>query len=72
MNFERGFIKPHTVFDFAVGRDFALNERLSLSAQFNIQNLADRFYLITFDSLSSGVAIGRPRSYSSKLTLSFK
>ncbi|MEN3334087.1 MAG: hypothetical protein V7641_3452 [Blastocatellia bacterium] len=72
VNFERGFIKPHTVFDFAVGRDFALNERLSLSAQFNIQNLADRFYLITFDSLSSGVAIGRPRCYSGKLTIGFK
>jgi TonB dependent receptor/Carboxypeptidase regulatory-like domain len=72
VNFVRGFIKPHSVFDFAVGRDFALTERLSLAAQFNIQNLADRFYLIIFDSLSSGVAIGRPRSYSSKLTLSFK
>jgi outer membrane receptor protein involved in Fe transport len=72
VNLERGFIKPHTVFDFAVGRDFAVNERLSLSAQFNIQNLADRFYLITFDSLSSGVATGRPRRYSGKLTVSFK
>ena len=72
VNLERGFIKPHTVFDFAVGRDFALNEHLSLTAQFNIQNLADRFCLITFDSLSSGVAIGRPRNYSGKLTLGFK
>jgi hypothetical protein len=72
VNFERGFVKPHTVFDFAAGRDFAVSERLSLSAQFNVQNLADRFYLITFDSLSSGVALGRPRAYSGKLTLGFK
>lgn len=72
VNFERGFIRPHTTFDFAVGRDFAISERLSLAAQFNMQNLTDRFYLITFDSLSSGVAIGRPRNLSGKLTLGIK
>jgi len=72
VNFERGFIKPHTVLDFSIGRDFALNEHVSLSGQFNIQNLADRFYLITFESVFSGTTVGRPRNYSGKLSINFK
>ncbi|MGA9768209.1 MAG: TonB-dependent receptor [Blastocatellia bacterium] len=72
VNFERGFIKPHTVLDFSVGRDFTVNDHLSISSQFNVQNFADRFYLITFESLSSGAALGRPRSYSGKLSFNFK
>ncbi|HST21659.1 MAG TPA: hypothetical protein VLR90_11105 [Blastocatellia bacterium] len=72
VNFERGFIKPHTVLDFSIGRDFTVNDHISISSQFNAQNFADRFYLITFESLSSGAAIGRPRTYSGKLSVNFK
>ena len=72
VNFERGFIKPHTVLDWSVGRDVRVNEHVSLSGQFNIQNLADRFYLITFESVFSGTTIGRPRNYSGRLTLNFR
>jgi len=72
VNFDRGFIKPHTVFDFSIGRDFRLNEHVSLSGQFNIQNLGDTFYLITFESVFSGTTVGRPRNYSGKLSFNFK
>jgi hypothetical protein len=72
VNFDRGFIKPHTVLSFSIGRDVALNEHVSLSGQFNIQNLADRFYLITFESVFSGTTIGRPRNYSGRLSINFK
>ncbi|HWO02285.1 MAG TPA: TonB-dependent receptor [Blastocatellia bacterium] len=72
VNFERGFIKPHTVFDFSLGKDVKLNEHVSLSAQFNIKNIADNFYLISFESVSSGTTVGRPRNYSGKLSVDFK
>jgi hypothetical protein len=72
VNFDQGFIKPHTVLDFSIGRDFHINEHLSLSGQFNIQNLADTFYLITFESVFSGTTIGRPRNYSGRLSFNFK
>lgn len=72
VNFDRGFIKPHTVLNLSIGKDMPINEHLTLSGQFNIQNLADKFYLITFESVFSGTTIGRPRNYSGKLTLSFK
>ena len=72
VNFDQGFIKPHTVLDFSIGRAFRLNEHVSLSGQFNVQNLADTFYLITFESVFSGTTIGRPRNYSGRLSLNFK
>lgn len=72
VNFERGFVKPHTILDFSIGRDITINEHVSLSGQFNIQNLADRFYLITFESVFSKTAIGRPRDFSGKLSVNFK
>ncbi|MEK6302340.1 MAG: TonB-dependent receptor [Acidobacteriota bacterium] len=72
VNFERGFIKPHTVLDFSIGKDIKLNEHVSLSAQFNVRNLANTFYLISFESVSSGTTVGRPRNYSGKLSLDFK
>jgi len=72
VNFERGFIKPHTVLDFSIGKDVKLNDHVSLSAQFNVKNLADSFYLISFESVSSGTTIGRPRNYRGKLSFDFK
>jgi outer membrane receptor for Fe3+-dicitrate len=72
VNFERGFIKPHTVLDFSIGKDIKVSERVSLSAQFNIRNILDSFYLISFESVSSGTAVGRARNYSGKLSLEFK
>lgn len=72
VNFERGFIQPHTVLNFSVGRDFQLSERIGLSGQFNIENLTNKFYLITFESVFSGTTIGRPRSYSARLSFNFK
>ena len=72
VNLERGFVKPHTVLNFAVGKEFNLSEHVSLVGQFNIENLTDKFYLTTFESVFSGTAIGRPRSFSGRLSINFK
>ncbi len=72
VNFEQGFVRPHTVLNFYVGKRFPLNEHVSLSAQFNIQNLANTFHLITFESVFSGTTLGRPRTYSGRLTWHFQ
>jgi outer membrane receptor protein involved in Fe transport len=72
VNFERGFIKPHTTLNLAVGKSFAINDHVTLSGQFQIQNLADNFHLITFESVFSGTTIGRPRSFGGRLSFTFK
>lgn len=72
VNFAGGFVRPHTVLNFAVGKEFGLNEHVSLVGQFNAENLANEFYLITFESVFSGTTIGRPRSLSGRVSLNFK
>jgi outer membrane receptor protein involved in Fe transport len=72
VNFERGFIKPHTVLNFSVGKEFSLGERAAVSAQLNFHNLTDKFYLFTFGSLFTGTNIGQPRGYSLRLSVNFK
>lgn len=72
VNFDRGFVRPHSVLQLSLGKELRLNEHASLSAQFNVRNLTGTFYLITFESVFSGTTIGRPRSYSGKLSLRFK
>lgn len=72
VNFEQGFVKPHTVLDFSVGKEFKFGEHVTLTGQFNIENLLNEFYLITFESVFSGTTIGRPRSFSGGLRLAFK
>lgn len=72
VNFEGGFVKPHTVLNLSVGKEFKVSERVSMTGQFNVENLADKFYLITFESVFSGTTIGRPRSFSGTLRVNFK
>ncbi len=72
VNLERGFVKPHTVLNFSVGKNFKINERVTLTGQFNIENLTDKFHLITFESVFSGTTVGRPRTFSGRIGISFK
>ena len=72
VNFERGFIKPHTVLNFSIGREFKLNDRVGLTGQFNIENLTNSFHLITFESVFSGTTIGRPRAFSGRISVNLK
>lgn len=72
VNIERGFVRPHTIFNLSLGKELRLSERVGLRGQFNVENLFDKFYLFTFESVFSGTTIGRPRTYSGRLTLNFK
>ncbi|HEX6717525.1 MAG TPA: TonB-dependent receptor [Pyrinomonadaceae bacterium] len=72
VNLERGFVKPHIVLNFSAGKEFKISEHVGLTGQFNIENLTDKFYLITFESVFSGTTVGRPRSFSGKVSVSFK
>lgn len=71
VNLERGFVKPRSILSAAVGKDFALNEGTTLTAQFNVENLTDRFYVIVFGSLFTGTNVGRPRSFSGRIGVRF-
>jgi hypothetical protein len=72
VNFAGGFIKPHTVLNFSAGKEFVMSEHVSLTGQFNVENFTDTFHLITFESVFSGTTVGRPRTFSGTLRISFK
>lgn len=72
VNFERGRVRPWTVFDFSSGVELWAEERVSVSAQFDVQNLADRRFAYNFGNPFEGTHFGYPRLWSGRLKLTFR
>ncbi len=72
VNFERGRIRPRTLWDFSTGIDLFRRERASIRAQFDIQNFTNKFFIYNFESVFSGTHVGYPRLFSGRVTVSFK
>ncbi|MFL6214051.1 MAG: TonB-dependent receptor [Blastocatellia bacterium] len=72
IDFQRGRVKPRTLFNFSTGVDLRQTERVGLSLALDVQNIADRLYVYNFESLFSGTHIGPPRLWDARLTLKFK
>ncbi len=72
VDFERGRVRPRTLLNFSVGLERPLNDRVVLRAQFDIQNLADEFFLYNFESVFSGTHVGPPRTVSARVSLHWK
>ncbi|HKP87804.1 MAG TPA: TonB-dependent receptor [Blastocatellia bacterium] len=71
VNFERGRMKPWTVFDFATGVDLFRDERVKASAQFEAENLFDRRFVYNFGNPFSGTHFGHPRMLGGRIKLTF-
>ncbi|MEP6742428.1 MAG: TonB-dependent receptor [bacterium] len=72
IDFQRGRVRPRTVFDFSIGADLLQKERVSMNVQFDVQNLTNQLFLYNFESVFSGTHVGYPRMFSGKLALRFK
>ena len=72
INFQRGRTRPRTILNLSVGADLLRQERVSLTLQFDIQNLTNELFLYNFESVFSGTHIGYPRLFSGRLVLRFK
>jgi outer membrane receptor protein involved in Fe transport len=72
IDFQRGRVRPRTVFDFSVGADLFQKERVSMNLQFDVQNLTNELFLYNFQSVFSGTHVGYPRLFSGRLALRFK
>jgi hypothetical protein len=70
-DFERQRVKPWTVFDFSVGADLFRDERVSLAAQFDVQNVANRRFAYNFGNPFEGTHFGYPRLWSGRIKLTF-
>ncbi|MFY9554770.1 MAG: TonB-dependent receptor [Blastocatellia bacterium] len=72
IDFQRGRVKPRTILNFSTGVDLFQKERISMSAEFDVQNLTDRLFVYNFESVFSGTHIGPPRQWGGRLALKFR
>jgi hypothetical protein len=72
IDFQRGRVRPRTIFDLSVGADLLRKERTSINVQFDVRNLTNKRFLYNFESVFSGTHIGYPRLFSGRLGVRFK
>ena len=72
VDLKAGRVKPRTLLNFSTGMGLLRKERLSVSVQFDIQNLANRLFAYNVGNPFSGTHFGYPRLYSARLKLTFR
>ena len=71
VNFKRRRMKPRSLFDFSVGKDFSIREKHSIRTQFDVQNLTNKRFAYNFGNPFSGTHFGHPRLWSGRIRFSF-
>ncbi|MBO0859329.1 MAG: TonB-dependent receptor [Chloracidobacterium sp.] len=72
VNFERGRVKPRTIFNFSAGVDLFKREKVVCSAQLDILNIADKFFAYNFGNPFEGTHFGYGRRWSGGLKIEFR
>jgi len=72
VNFERGRIRPRTLWNIGLGKRLLRTDRNEVSVSAEILNIADRAYAYNFDNIFSGTHFGAPRTISLKLRFEFR
>jgi outer membrane receptor for Fe3+-dicitrate len=71
VDFERGRVRPWTVFDVAVGKNFLKDRTISVATQLDIQNITGRRFAYNFGNPFSGTHFGPPRLWGARVKLIF-
>jgi outer membrane receptor for Fe3+-dicitrate len=71
VNFSRGRVKPWTLFNLSAGADLFRDERVTVSAQFDVENLSGRRFAYNFGNPFSGTHFGHPRLLGGRIKLVF-
>jgi outer membrane receptor protein involved in Fe transport len=71
VNFDRGRVKPWSLFDMSAGLDLFREERITVQTQFSVENLANRRFVYNFGNPFSGTHFGYPRRWSGRVRLIF-
>lgn len=72
VNFDRGRVKPWSVFDVSAGLDLFREERVTVQTQFSVENITNRRFVYNFGNPFSGTHFGYPRLWSGKIKLIFR
>ena len=71
VNFSTQRVKPWYVFGWSGGMDLLRRERMTVAAEFDVQNLADRAFVYNFGNPFSGTHFGYPRMAGGRLKFTF-
>jgi outer membrane receptor protein involved in Fe transport len=72
VDFERGRVKPRTVFNFSASINLFKSEKVVCAAQLDILNLADRFFAYNFGNPFEGTHFGHGRRWGGGLKIEFR
>jgi outer membrane receptor protein involved in Fe transport len=72
VNFDRGRVKPRTIFNFSAGVNLFKRERVSCAAQIDVLNIADKFFAYNFGNPFEGTHFGYGRRWSGGLRIEFR
>jgi hypothetical protein len=72
VNFERGRVRPWTVFDLQTGVNLFRRDRSNVRLEMNVRNIFDRRFAYNFGSPFEGTHFGHPRLVGSRLTINVK
>jgi hypothetical protein len=72
VNFERRRVRPFTVFNFSAGAELWRRDRVTVSAQLDVQNVAGGNFAYNFGNPFSGTHFGHPRLWGGRLTISLR
>jgi hypothetical protein len=72
VNFDRGRVKPRTIFNFSAGVDLFKTEKVVCAAQIDILNIADKFFAYNFGNPFEGTHFGYGRRWSGGVRIEFR
>ncbi|MGH9939746.1 MAG: TonB-dependent receptor [Blastocatellia bacterium] len=72
VDFERGRVKPRTIFNFSAGVNLFKREKVVCAAQLDILNIADKFFAYNFGNPFEGTHFGYGRRWSGGVRIEFR
>jgi hypothetical protein len=72
VNFERGRVKPWTLFDLAGGFELFKEKRVAVQTQFSVENIANKRFVYNFGNPFSGTHFGHPRMLNARVKFVFR
>jgi hypothetical protein len=71
VDFNRGRIKPWSVFNFSTGTSLHREKPVTVSPEFDVQNVFNKRFVYNFGNPFSGTHFGYPRIYGVRIKLTF-
>ncbi|HWX40113.1 MAG TPA: hypothetical protein VN345_03090, partial [Blastocatellia bacterium] len=72
IDINRGRVKPRTIFNVSAGVDLLREEKVTVSAQLDMQNVANERFVYNLDNPFSGTHFGYPRELSGRIRFIFR